>query len=124
MKIYSTFLYIGLSMVATQPVLSQAQTSFPAWLQPSWLKTKMTDDPVKNSDRYDTTQANVLTNNGTSNLQTNPQSNQQSQQTNSQTLQPRTVTLAPVETAVPKMNEKYLSAEELKELRRQLRQQR
>ncbi len=31
--------------------------------------------------------------------------------------------LAPVEVAVPKMNEKYLSKEELRELRKQLRQQ-
>ena len=115
---------MGLSAAATSPMLSHSQVTLPEWLQPTWIKAKFTDSPTKTPDRYEVTQANVVTNNGT----TNPQSNQQlNQQLNQQILQPpykQSVILAPVETAVPKMNEKYLTAEELKELRKQLRQQR
>ena len=118
MNIHSTFLYLGLSLVSASPTLSHAQVSLPAWLQPTWIKAKLPDSPVKKSDRYEVTQANVVTNSGTTNLQMNPQSNQQISQP--QFKQP--VNLAPVETAVPKLNEKHLTAEELKELRKQLRQ--
>ena len=118
MNIHSTFLYLGLSLVSASPTLSHAQVSLPAWLQPTWIKAKLSDSPVKKSDRYEVTQANVVTNSGTTNLQMNPQSNQQISQP--QFKQP--VNLAPVETAVPKLNEKHLTAEELKELRKQLRQ--
>jgi hypothetical protein len=128
MKIHSTFLYIGLSVASAQPVLCHAQSSLPAWLQPSWLKAKFTDFPVKNTDRYEVTQANVVTNNGSTNLQTNQQTYPPlNPQINPQMQQPQlkqSARLAPVETAEPKLNEKYLTAEELKELRRQLRQQR
>ena len=61
------------------------------------------------------TQANVVTNNGT----VNPLIVKTAQK-QSPNLVPN---FAPVETAVPKINEKYLTVEELKELRRQLRQQ-
>jgi hypothetical protein len=120
MKIHSTFLYLGLSVAAASSSLSYAQVNLPGWLQPTWIKAKLTDLPVKTADRYEVTQATVVTNNGTTNLQTNPQLNQQM-------LQPplkQNASLAPVETAVPKLNEKHLTAEELKELRKQLRQQR
>jgi hypothetical protein len=128
MKIYRTFLYLGLSVTSVSPGISHAQVTLPAWLQPAWIKAKLTDFPAKTADRYEMTQANVVTNNGTTNLQTNTQSNQQlNQQLNQQMLPPpykQTVNLAPVETAVPKLNEKFLTPDELKELRRQLRQQR
>ena len=117
MKIHSTFLYLGLSVATMSPSLGHAQQSIlPAWLHPMSIKAKLTDFSVKNSDRIEVVQVNVVTNNGT----TNPQMNLQ-------TLQPQfrqAVSLAPVETAVPKINEKHLTAEELKELRKQLRQQR
>jgi hypothetical protein len=124
MNIHSTFLYLGLSMASVSPTLSHAQVSLPAWLHPTWIKAKLSDSPVKKSDSYEMTQANVVTNNGTTNLQMNPQSNQQISQSQTQTQIKQPVNLAPVETAVPKLNEKHLTAEELKELRRQLRQQR
>ena len=120
MKFHRIFIYMALSAAAASPILSHAQVTLPEWLQPTWIKAKFTDSPAKTPDRYEVTQANVVTNNGTTNLQTN-------QQLNQQILQPpykQSVILAPVETAVPKMNEKYLTAEELKELRKQLRQQR
>ena len=121
MKIHSTFLYLGLSVATMSPSLGHAQHSIlPAWLHPMSIKAKLTDFSVKNSDRIEVVQANVVTNNGTTNPQINPQMNLQ-------TLQPQfrqAVSLAPVETAVPKINEKHLTAEELKELRKQLRQQR
>lgn len=124
MKFHSTFLYLGLSMVTALPTLSHAQVAMPAWLQPTWIKAKLTDLPVKSSDHYEVSQTNGVTNNGTANLQMTPPYNPQN---NPQMLQPpfkQAVNLAPVETAVPKLNEKYLTAEELKELRKQLRQQR
>ena len=121
MKIHSTFLYLALSVATVLPALGHAQQgTMPAWLHPTWIKAKLTYTPVKNSDRIEMAQANVVTNNGTTNLQIIPQMNPQ-------TLQPQfrqALNLAPVETAVPKINEKYLTAEELKELRKQLRQQR
>jgi hypothetical protein len=120
MKLHSTFLYLSLSLATALPTLGHAQVTLPAWLQPTWIKAKLTDVSAKNSDRYDVTQANVVTNNGTTNPLVNPPYN-------TQTLQPmlkQNTNLAPVETAVPKLNEKHLTAEELKELRKQLRQQR
>lgn len=130
MKIHSTFLYLGFSVAAASSTLSYAQqVNLPAWLQPTWIKAKLTDLPVKNSDRYEVAQqATVVTNNGMPNPLMNPPINPPTnQQFNQQTLQPsikQTASLAPVETAVPKLNEKHLTADELKELRKQLRQQR
>lgn len=128
MKIHSIFLYLCLSLATASPTLSHAQVSLPVWLQPTWMKTKSTDFPVKNSDRYDVTPVTVVTNNGILNPKLTPQMNTQSSLSdNSQMLPPpfkQTVNLAPVETAVPKLNEKHLTTEELKELRKQLRQQR
>ena len=135
MKIHSTFIYLGFSVATVLPVLAHAQqATLPAWLQPLWMKAKLTDSSVKNSDRIErieVAQVNVVTNNGTANPQSipqmNPQTNPQTNlQTNLQTLPlpfKQAPGLAPVETAVPKINEKYLTADELKELRRQLRQQ-
>ncbi len=138
MKIHSTFIYLGLSVATVLPALGHAQQgTLPAWLHPMWIKAKFTDSPVKNSDRIEMAQANVVTNNGTANPQSIPQmkppinnaqiNSQMNPQMNPQTLQlqfRQAVSLAPVETAVPKINEKHLTAEELKELRKQLRQQR
>ncbi len=133
MKIHSTFLYLGLSVATVLPTLGYAQqVTLPAWLHPTWIKAKFTDSPIKNSDRLEVAQVNVVTNNGTANPQIIPQMNplinaQTNSQMNPQTLQlqfRQAVSLAPVETAVPKINEKHLTAEELKELRKQLRQQR
>ena len=127
MKIHSTFIYLGFSVATVLPALGHAQqATLPAWLQPLWMKAKLTDSSVKNSDRIErieVAQVNVVTNNGTANPQSIPQ---MKPQTNPQTLPlqfRQAVGLAPVETAVPKINEKYLTADELKELRRQLRQQ-
>lgn len=133
MNIHSTFLYLGLSLATASPTLSYAQVTLPGWLQPTWIKAKLTDVPVKNSDRYEVTQAN--TNNTAStnakqaptNTNTNTNINTNNDVPNFNAAMPQSklaVKLAPVETAVPKLNEKYLTAEELKELRMQLRQQR
>lgn len=111
MKIYSTFIYLYFSLVTLTPALSHAQVTLPVWLQPNWIKAKLSDSPVKNADNNDLAQPNVVTNHGTANPQVK--------------LLPvkPIISMAPVETAVPKINEKHLSPEELKELRRQLRQQ-
>lgn len=130
MKIHSTFFYLGFSVAAASSTLSYAQqVNLPAWLQPTWIKAKLTDLPVKNSDGNEVAQqATVVANNGMSNPLVNPPIYPPTnQQFNQQTLQPpikQTASLAPVETAVPKLNEKHLTADELKELRKQLRQQR
>ena len=127
MKIHCTFLYIGLSMTSALPMLSHAQATMPAWLQPSWLKTMFVDFPAKNTGRFElaqVTQTNVVTNNGSTNMQTNQQTSPQLNSQMQQALPKQNVRLAPIETAVPKLNEKYLTPDELKELRRQLRQQR
>jgi hypothetical protein len=124
MKLYRSFIYIGLSVASVSPTLSHAQVTLPAWLQPKWIKAKSTDFSAKNSDRYEVAQANVVTNNGAANLQMSPQYNSQLNPQMTQPALKQAVNLAPVETAVPKLNEKHLTAEELKELRKQLRQQR
>jgi hypothetical protein len=122
MKLHSTFLYISLSAAAAVPTLSHAQVTVPVWLQPTWIQAKLTDFHAKNTERYTVAQANtqsnaqqntqVITNNGTANPNVTQVTIKQS------------VRLAPVETAVPKLNEKHLTADELVELRKQLRQQR
>jgi hypothetical protein len=122
MKLHSTFLYISLSAAGAVPTLSHAQVTVPVWLQPTWIQAKLTDFHAKNTERYTVAQANtqsnaqqntqVITNNGTANPNVTQVTIKQS------------VRLAPVETAVPKLNEKHLTADELVELRKQLRQQR
>jgi hypothetical protein len=126
MKLHSTFLYISLSAATAVPTHSHAQVTLPVWLQPTWIQAKLTDFHAKNTERYTVAQANTQ-----SNTQSNAQQNTQVS-TNNGTPNPnvtqvtikQSVRLAPVETAVPKLNEKHLTADELVELRKQLRQQR
>lgn len=89
------------------PQLAYAQVQIPVWLQPSWVQAKLFEMHTRNSDRLELAQASA---------------NAKSMEPQGQLKQ--TAVLAPVEIAVPKLNEKHLSPEELKELRKQLRQQR
>jgi hypothetical protein len=145
MKKQSTFLFISLSVAAMSPQTSYAQMDLPFWLQPSWIQAKLTDFHARNVERYESVQnkaannsANATNNTANTSITATPTataiatSNTSNATTNNGTLNPQavqpslkqTVALAPVETAVPKLNEKHLTADELKELRRQLRQQR
>jgi hypothetical protein len=132
MKKHSTFLFISLSVAAMSPQSSYAQMELPVWLQPSWIQAKLADFHARNVERYELAQANkaantssTTTTNGTNAANANAATNNGVLNPEAAKLQPKqTVSLAPVETAVPKLNEKHLTPEELKELRRQLRQQR
>jgi hypothetical protein len=130
MKFKRFFLYLGLSMASATPTLSHAQIEWPVWLQPEWIHAKLMDFHARNTERFNLAEANAnaaaAAKNGTTNPQTANVAQQQpgQQQPLSKPQLKPTGNLAPIETAVPKMNEKYLSAEELKELRKQLSQRR
>jgi hypothetical protein len=137
MKFKRFFLYLGLSMASATPTLSHAQIEWPVWLQPEWIHAKLMDFHARNTERFNLAESNAnaaaaaAAKNGVSGVSgvsgaTNPQnaSVTQPQQPQFKPQLKPTGNLAPIETAVPKMNEKYLSAEELKELRKQLSQRR
>jgi hypothetical protein len=125
MKIHSTFLNISLSMAMMSPQLSHAQFDIPLWMQPDWIQEKIMAFHARNSERYaqSQAQAQAAANTGTSsNANTNTIVNANSSSSTNKTWPKANMKLAPVETAVPVMNEKYLSKEELRELRNQLKQ--
>jgi hypothetical protein len=127
MKIHSIHFYLSFLLAAALPVPSYAQVQLPNWLNPFWLQAKLMDFHLTNTERVEQVQAqaqakkNASMNanvtgavNGNGNgIATTVANADQTQ---------RKTGLAPVETAQPKMNEKYLSKEELAELRKQLRQ--
>ena len=113
MKIRSTFLPLVISMSTVslalgqeqhaQPEQNVQQGTLPTWLQLTWTKAKFTDAKSADAKSADAKSADLPA-----------KRSNRSEKAN----------LAPVETAVPKLNEKHLTADELKALRRQLRQQR
>ncbi len=126
MKIHSTFLYLSLCVTISSPTLSHAQVTLPVWLQPTWIQAKLMGFHEKNTERFDVAQANTANSNGRQ-VPTSTNNGTVNTSANTHVAQPQfkqTANLAPVETAVPKLNEKHLTAEELKELRKQLRQPR
>lgn len=107
------FLQLGLCLVAYLPLPSYAGIEVPYWLYPEWIAAKVVDFHTRNTERVELAQSQAQTqakNSANSNTATSNEQNQ------------RKPNLAPVETATAKVNEKYLTKEELIELRRQLRQ--
>jgi hypothetical protein len=107
---------IFLFTVMLWPSASYAQVDVPDWLSPSWVYEKVMNFHIRNSERHEQAQAQAKAAAAAAAAAKNPNPNQP-------TPAKTTKTLAPVETAVPKLNEKNLSPEELRELRRQLKNQ-
>ncbi len=121
MKIHNVRIQFGLCLAAFLPLFSHAGSEVPYWLYPEWFAAKVMDFHGRNSERMALEQALAK-----AKAQTQTQTQTQTQN-NANTVinndpNPRRSSPAPVETALPKMNEKYLSKEELAELRKQLRQ--
>jgi hypothetical protein len=126
MKMHFTHLYpnfysnLMVAVCLTSLALpSHAEVQLPYWLSPSWIQAKVMDFHVRNSERYELAQQQIKQSQfaeksilSTASADAAPES----------TL--RKTGGAPVETVVPKVNEKYLSKEELLELRRQLQSKR
>lgn len=133
MKIRSTHLrlslQLGLCLAASLPLPSHAGIDVPYWLYPEWIAAKVMDFHGRNSERFEIAQAQAKIKNNDINTQTAQSAQSPNSNANTTTSaaanteQPlRKTSLAPVETATPKVNEKHLSKEELMELRKQLRQ--
>lgn len=127
MKIYSTHLYLSFLLAAGLPMTSYAQVQLPNWLNPLWIQAKLMDFHITNTQRVEQGQAQAqakknANSNGNGNANGNANSTGITTTVATADQMPRKTGLAPVETAQPKMNEKYLSKEELAELRKQLRQ--
>lgn len=127
MKIHSAHLQFCLCLAACLPLTSHAEMDVPHWINPKWLVAKVMDFHTKNSERFEQTQVIAQTKSTsptspalpvTANVAPNTVTNVVA----SKDLNPRKINLAPVENATAKVNEKYLSKEELMELRKQLRQ--
>jgi hypothetical protein len=115
MKIQSAHLrfslQLGLYFAASLPLASHAGMELPYWLYPEWVAARVMDFHTRNTARIELAQAQAqIKNNANSDMTSGNDQNQ------------RKPNFAPVETATPKVNEKYLSKEELLELRKQLRQ--
>ena len=122
MKIRSTHhrfrLQFGLCLAVFLPLPSHAGMEVPYWLYPEWIAAKVMDFHTRNTERIELAQAQAQAKN-TANT-ANAASTTNAALVNDQNQ--RRPNLAPVETATAKVNEKYLTKEELIELRRQLRQ--
>lgn len=112
MKIHDTHLRLSFWLVALLPLPSNADIQIPFWLDPEWIQTKLMDLHIRNSERMAQEQAQAK-------AQAQVKSN--ANMANNHEQNPRRSSPAPVETALPKINEKYLNKEELAELRKQLR---
>jgi hypothetical protein len=134
MKTYSVYLQFGLWLAACMPLPSYAGMEVPHWLYPEWIAAKVMEFHARNSERYEQTQivaqlktttTPISSSNSVSivTITASPTAGTTTPTTtmNSET-SARKISLAPVETATAKVNEKYLSKEELIELRKQLRQ--
>ena len=122
MKIRSTHhrfrLQFGLCLAVFLPLPSHAGMEVPYWLYPEWIAAKVMDFHTRNTERIELAQAQAQAKN-TANT-ANAASTTNAALVNDQNQ--RRPNLAPVETATAKVNEKYLTKDELLELRRQLRQ--
>jgi hypothetical protein len=107
MKIHSLHFQICCCLAACLPLASHAGVELPYWLYPEWMVAKVMAFHERNTERMVLAQAQAQ-------AQTQTQTQNQAKTT-------PTTTLAPVETATVKANEKHLSKEELLELRKQLR---
>ncbi len=107
---------VFLFTVMMLPSASYAQVDVPDWLNPNWVYEKVMNFHARNAERHEQAQAQAKAAAAAAAAAKNPNPNPP-------TPAKTTKTLAPVETAVPKLNEKNLSPEELRELRRQLKNQ-
>lgn len=119
MKIHAAHLRLSFWVAALLPLPSSADIRIPFWMDPEWIQTKLLDFHNRNTERM--AQEQVLAK-AKAQAQTQPPAQINPSPAVINDPNGRRVSLAPVETALPKMNEKYLSKEELAELRRQLRQ--
>jgi hypothetical protein len=113
-----------LVLTAALPLPIFAEVSLPRWLDPNWIQEKLLDIHLRNTERIEAAQAQAQAQakkNGSTSVNSNVNANANAAGSVNANGKDKTA-LAPVETAQPKMNEKYLSKEELSELRRQLRQ--
>ena len=117
MKIHNVRIQFGLCLAACLPLPSNAGIELPYWLDPEWVAAKVMDFHSRNSERMALEQAQAK-----AKAQTQTQTKNNANSTVNYDPNPRRSSPAPVETALPKMNEKYLSKDELAELRKQLRQ--
>lgn len=122
MKIHSIHLQFGLCLAVWLPLPSHAGMEVPYWLYPEWIASKVMDFHTRNTERSE--QAQLVTqakNNPNGSVSMSPNTANPPNILNTEPNQRKT-NLAPVENANVKVNEKYLSKEELIELRKQLRQ--
>ena len=119
MKIHNVRIQFGLCLAACLPLPSNAGIEVPYWLDPEWVAAKVMNFHSRNSERMALEQAQAT---AKAQTQTQTQTKNNANSTVNYDPNPRRSSLAPVETALPKMNEKYLSKDELAELRKQLRQ--
>jgi hypothetical protein len=151
MKLKFAFMSFTLCTASLMPSHSYAQNDLFDWLELTWLHNKVLDFHKKNSEKLEKTQAaknaasasvsvnsTALSADSSKNLQSIPIDTTQikhavvmqapqvlvTQASVAQGTVNPLIVLAPVETANAKLNEKYLSPEELKQLRHQLKQQR
>lgn len=114
----------GLCLAVFLPLPSHAGMEVPYWLYPEWIAAKVMDFHTRNTERIELAQAQAQTKNSAN--PGNPANPATAASTSNTALvndqSQRRPNLAPVETATVKVNEKYLTKDELLELRRQLRQ--
>jgi hypothetical protein len=124
MKIYKTLIQFGLWLAACLPLASHAAMELPYWLSPDWIASKISKSSAKNTQRSEPTQNqnSSLASDNVNSDNINPISSNTSIVQSAPEPASRKPKLAPVEFVSPKINEKYLSKEELHELRMQLKQ--
>lgn len=133
MKIYSTIPSLGLQfclyLATCLPLPSHAGMELPYWLYPEWIAAKVVDFHTRNSERLEQAQLAAQAKNNANPAATNSTATNAATANATPGTEPaqkdqtvRKGSLAPVETAKIKINEKHLSKEELMELRKQLRQ--
>lgn len=122
MKIHNAHLQFGLCLAACMPLPSHAGMEVPYWLYPEWIAAKVMDFHARNSERYEQAQILAQAKNTANPSAASAVSVGTTATTMNNDTSVRKTNLAPVETATAKVNEKYLTKEELIELRKQLRQ--
>jgi len=108
-------LYLKLLVTACLPLPSYADTLLPYWLSPTWVQSKVLDFHARNSEKYELAQQHSKQNTflEKGGISTVPVATIQEPT-------PRKTSDVPVENAAPKINDKYLSKDELLELRKLL----
>ena len=120
MKTLKTQIQFCLCLAAAcMPLSSHAAVELPYWLSPEWMATKIMGFHNRNTERLEQVQKQEKNKNSDNSTPTTANS---APVLPAPELAPRKPKLAPIEFATPKINEKYLSKDELHELRMQLKQ--